>query len=59
MRCLHLIVADEFITAEVVVAWEGADVVVVVGGGGAARFLPPVEQRGDVDEEEPCCITAD
>ena len=55
MHCWHLIVADEFITAEVVVAWEGADV--VVGGGGAARFLPPVEQRGDVDEEEPC-ITA-
>ena len=45
--------ADELVAAAAdVVAGEAVDV--VVGGGGAARFLPPVEQRGDVDEEEPC-----
>ena len=41
----------EFVDAVVA----GGEVVdVVEGGGGAARFLPPVEHRGDVDEEEPC-----
>ena len=44
--------AVELVGAADVVAGEVVDV--VVGGGGAALFLPPVEQRGDVDEEEPC-----
>ena len=50
----NLVGAVEFVDAVVV----GVEVVdAVEGGGGAARFFPPVEHRGDVDEEEEPCIT--